>query len=120
MDDTLESVLFIAREVMVYKIPPRTSTLGHKADSWNNAPDSLIWRGRLRIIETSTLGDDATASQVALRLEDGSSGDLFASCPYTDPEAVEPVIDSSRYFVLRVIDPASQQKAFLGLGSVSL
>lgn len=31
-------------------------------------------------------------------------GDLFALCPYdpNDTSAVEPVLDSSRYFVLRI------------------
>lgn len=48
------------------------------------------------------------------------SGDEFASCLIPEGErnqAVEPVTDSSRYFVLRLIDPTNpKHRAFLGLG----
>lgn len=48
------------------------------------------------------------------------SGEEFASCLIPEGEraqAVEPVTDSSRYFVLRLVDPANPRKrAFLGLG----
>lgn len=46
------------------------------------------------------------------------AGDLFAECPVpTDKPlqtAVEPVIDSSRYFVLRIVDRESGRHAFIG------
>lgn len=47
------------------------------------------------------------------------SGDLFAMCPVPVGQrdiAVEPASDSSRNFVLRVVDPATKRHAFLGLG----
>jgi adaptin ear-binding coat-associated protein 1/2 len=46
-------------------------------------------------------------------------GSIFATCPvYADkrgPESVEKVLDSSRYFVLRIED-GSGRAAFIGMG----
>ena len=63
MTDEIESILFIAREVMgestgghtlaalmiVYQVPPRTSASGYKASDWN--VESFVWKGRLRVLE---------------------------------------------------------------------
>ena len=57
-----------------------------------------------------------------MRLEDQTSGELFAMCPLPmdgpSASAVDPVVDSSRYFVLRVVDRSGpkEQHAWLGLG----
>ena len=40
----------------------------------------------------------------------------FARAPYTDEGAVQAVLDSSRYFVLRVQDPNTGTKAHVGIG----
>ena len=49
-----------------------------------------------------------------------NSGTEFATCPIPLGEraqAVEPATDSSRYFVLRLMDQANpQRRAFVGLG----
>lgn len=49
-----------------------------------------------------------------------ASGALYAECPIPSDKpiitVVEPVIDSSRYFVLRIEDRASRRHAFIGLG----
>jgi len=50
-------------------------------------------------------------------LEDKGSGELFAACPvdaYPGP-AVEAVTDSSRYFVIRIMDDGGRS-AFIGIG----
>ncbi|KAG2452351.1 hypothetical protein HYH02_003374 [Chlamydomonas schloesseri] len=56
-----------------------------------------------------------------VRLSDQESAELFAECPLPDDgtpltTAVEPVVDSSRYFVLRVVDKETSKHAFIGLG----
>lgn len=55
-----------------------------------------------------------------LRLEQAESAELFAVCPIPSPDSAwtycEPVTDSSRYFVIRVEDPATKRHAFLGMG----
>ncbi|KAH6856841.1 hypothetical protein B0I37DRAFT_403315 [Chaetomium sp. MPI-CAGE-AT-0009] len=60
--------------------------------------------------------DQPQQLKVDILLEDPSTGSLFAAAPYTAPAAVEPTTDSSRFFALRVRDPASGHKATLGVG----
>ncbi|ORY55548.1 adaptin ear-binding coat-associated protein 1 NECAP-1 [Leucosporidium creatinivorum] len=116
MDDAYESVLFVARECYVYRIPPRTSAEGYRAASWGDMGQPL-WRGRLRVLEK---GSDVP-SKCFIRLEDANTGELFALTPYQPSKSntnggVEAVLDSSRYFVLTVVDQESGQKAYLGMG----
>jgi len=105
--DKIERCLLVKQEVFVYKIPPRQSARGYRAADWNlTSPD---WTGRLRIMEAN--------KKVKLKLEDKNSGELFAACPvdaYPGP-AVEAVTDSSRYFVIKIVDE-SGRSAFIGMG----
>ncbi|KAF9454616.1 adaptin ear-binding coat-associated protein 1 NECAP-1 [Macrolepiota fuliginosa MF-IS2] len=106
LDSEIESILYIGREVSVYKIPPLRANVGHRAGEWGDLADPL-WKGRLRIIERS--------AGVVMQFEDSQTGELFAKADY-DPErpSVEAVLDSSRYFVVRVED--SGRKAYIGMG----
>lgn len=106
MEEEIESILYIAREISVYKIPPLSANEGHRANNWGDLACPL-WKGRLRIIENS--------KGAALHLEDTQTGELFARAEY-DPlrPSVEAVLDSSRYFVVRVED--TDKKAYIGLG----
>ncbi|KAJ3569957.1 hypothetical protein NP233_g4723 [Leucocoprinus birnbaumii] len=106
LDSEVESILYIGREVSVYKIPPLRANVGYRAGEWGDLAQPL-WKGRLRIIERS--------SGTAILFEDSQTGDLFAKADY-DPErpSVEAVLDSSRYFVVRVED--SGRKAYIGMG----
>ncbi|PWN24730.1 adaptin ear-binding coat-associated protein 1 NECAP-1 [Jaminaea rosea] len=117
------STLFQSRLVYVYRLPPRSSTTsGYKANDWadpktGDLASTAIWKGRLRVVEMERKGI------CEIRLEDGETGELFALCPYTPTtshEAVEPVTDSSRYFVLRVESPnpngGPPRRAYIGMG----
>ncbi|GAB0093243.1 NECAP-like protein CG9132 [Sergentomyia squamirostris] len=105
--EAYESVLLVKQEVFVYKIPPRTTNRGYRAADWNlQEPTKNL---RLRLVSKGT--------EISIKLEDKTSGALFANCPIdTYPGvAVESVTDSSRYFVIRIQDD-NGRSAFIGLG----
>lgn len=106
MDEEIDSILYIAREISVYRIPPLNANEGYRANDWGDLACPL-WKGRLRIIENS--------KGASLNLEDAQTGELFARAEY-DPlhPSVEAVLDSSRYFVVRVEDAG--KKAYIGIG----
>ncbi|OXA58485.1 NECAP-like protein CG9132 [Folsomia candida] len=107
MDD-YESVLLILPEVFMYKIPPRATNRSYRANEWNL--DNPDWSGRLRLA--------SVGNKCVIKLEDKNSGELFAKAPideYPGP-AIEAVSDSSRYFVLRIIDDSAGRTAFIGVG----
>jgi hypothetical protein len=115
--DAIQRILFIAPSVHVYNIPPLTSTKGYVAASWtadNNKRQ--IFTARLRILETAipTANNDETVKSDIL-LEDPSNGQLFAAAPYTTTGVVEQVLDSSRFFAIRV-EGEGGRKAVLGIG----
>jgi len=103
MDDTLETTLLVIRECFVYKIPTR-GPLGFKAADWD-LPNPL-WTGRLAV--------KSRGPQAYVKLEDSNSGEVFAVCPVTEA-SIEPVNDSSRYYVLKIED-GQKRHAFIGLG----
>ncbi|VDO60648.1 unnamed protein product [Heligmosomoides polygyrus] len=59
----------------------------------------------------------AIGKRLELRLEDKSTGALYAKCPIDafPGVSIEPVTDSSRYFVIRLRNDAGQT-AFVGCG----
>ncbi|CAH1397282.1 unnamed protein product [Nezara viridula] len=105
--DSYESVLLVKNEVFVFKVPPITTNRGHKAADWNLSDPQ--WTGRMRLV--------AKDKECVLKLEDKTSGELFAKCPIDKYPglAIEPVSDSSRYFVLRIQDD-NGRSAFIGVG----
>ncbi|CAJ0587199.1 unnamed protein product, partial [Mesorhabditis spiculigera] len=102
-----ESVSLVKPEVFIYRIPPLSTNKGHKAADWNlDTPD---WTGRLRLV--------AIGKKLELRLEDKGSGQLYAKAPVESYPGVgvESVSDSSRYFVIRLVNE-NGQTANVGLG----
>ncbi|GFR47402.1 hypothetical protein Agub_g9119 [Astrephomene gubernaculifera] len=106
-----ELVKWSCKEGYVYvPIPPAGAT-GHRADKW----DVDKW---LKALKVELVAQD---DNMLVRLSDQETSELFAECPLPCDgtpltTAVEPVVDSSRYFVLRVVDPETDKHAFIGLG----
>ncbi|KAI9649535.1 hypothetical protein NHQ30_002115 [Ciborinia camelliae] len=115
--DTLQRILFIAPSVHVYNIPPLTSNKGYVASTWtadNNKRQ--IFTARIRILETAIPDKNGEEKVKAdILLEDPSNGQLFAAAPYTVTGVVEQVLDSSRFFAVRVQGEGGM-KAVLGIG----
>mmetsp|Transcript_18306 Transcript_18306/g.42849 ORF Transcript_18306/g.42849 Transcript_18306/m.42849 type:complete len:349 (-) Transcript_18306:136-1182(-) len=104
-DDEIEYALLHKREVMVYQVPPAASAAGHKAEDWKQC----IWRGKMRVV--------GKGQDLAIKLLDAGNESLFAQCsiPNGDHEKfVERVVDSSRYFVLKITN--GNRHAFIGVG----
>lgn len=101
-----ERVLTVKPEVLVYRLPPRPSNRGYRAADWGL--DKPSWTGRMRIVVLN--------NKLTIKLED-RTGELFAKAPVdTYPSVVvESVLDSSRYFVLRISDDGDRT-AFIGIG----
>ncbi|KAJ4967859.1 hypothetical protein NE237_014560 [Protea cynaroides] len=107
-EESFEHTLLVVREVSVFKIPPRSTSGGYKCGEWLQS--DKIWSGRLRVVSCK--------ERCEIRLEDPHSGDLFAACfvhPGQRENSVETVLDSSRYFVLKIEDGTGKH-AFIGLG----
>ena len=115
--EDIQRVLFIASKIHVYQIPPLASNKGHTAATWTEKEP--IFTARLRIVESAGSASDREGQNAnlstSIRLEDPSSGELFAAAPYTHPSAVAHCVDSSRFFAVRVVGDGGM-KATLGIG----
>ncbi|KAL3502691.1 hypothetical protein ACH5RR_037140 [Cinchona calisaya] len=109
-EEAIELILFQVPECYVYLIPPRISSASYRADEWN--VNEWAWEGALKVI--------SKGEECIIRLEDKSTGELYAQAFLRDgePHPVEAVIDSSRYFALRVEENIGGRlrHAFIGLG----
>ncbi|XP_021718271.1 uncharacterized protein At1g03900-like [Chenopodium quinoa] len=109
-DDPIELVLFHVPECYVYIIPPRKTAASYRADEWD--VNKWAWEGVLKVI--------SKGEECIIRLEDKSTGELYARAFLRKGEQhpVEPVIDSSRYFVLRIEENIGGRlrHAFVGIG----
>lgn len=102
-------------------MPPRTSQSGYKAAEWD--VEKFLWKGRMRVVEIGErceikLEVSAPSGRRVRRskTQDSNTGELFATVHYATPwTQVEPVLDSSRYFVLRV-EGEGGKRAYIGMG----
>ncbi|KAI4165471.1 MAG: hypothetical protein LQ342_000881 [Letrouitia transgressa] len=129
--DSIQRNLFLCPLVHIYAIPPLRSLKGYTTTSWTpltdpTSPSSAPVRTRLRVLETAVSDPGAKKDEggeeeekqrisTSVLLEDPATNELFAAAPYTDPAVVEPVLDSARFFALRVVGEGGR-KAVLGIG----
>ncbi|XP_028761723.1 uncharacterized protein At1g03900 [Neltuma alba] len=110
IDEAIELVLFQVSECYVYIIPPRKSAASYRADEWD--VNKWAWEGTLKVVSKGEL--------CIIKLEDRKTGELYARAFLRngEPHPVEPVIDSSRYFVLRIEENIGGRlrHAFIGIG----
>eukprot|EP00262_Sarcandra_glabra_P006976 TRINITY_DN19542_c0_g1_i1.p1 TRINITY_DN19542_c0_g1~~TRINITY_DN19542_c0_g1_i1.p1 ORF type:complete len:289 (+),score=63.45 TRINITY_DN19542_c0_g1_i1:103-969(+) len=108
--EAIELLLFQVTECYVYLIPPRKTAASYRADEWN--VNKWIWEGALKVI--------SKGEECIIKLEDKTTGELYARAFLRngEPHPVEAVIDSSRYFVLRVEENIGGRlrHAFIGVG----
>ncbi|KAE9456039.1 hypothetical protein C3L33_12038, partial [Rhododendron williamsianum] len=82
----------------------------YRADEWN--VNKWAWEGTLKVV--------SKGEECIIRLEDKTTGELYARAFLRDgePHPVEAVIDSSRYFVLRIEEDIGGRlrHAFIGIG----
>ncbi|OQR82664.1 adaptin-like protein [Achlya hypogyna] len=110
----MAQTLFQEKNVWVYQIPVLTGD--PRADAWDI--DKPLLTGSLKVLQTN---DDCCVQLFEPSVDDAAPV-LFASCPVDiDAERsltvfVQYCVDSSRYFVLRVVDPTTKRSAFVGIG----
>ncbi|KAJ8749246.1 hypothetical protein K2173_018725 [Erythroxylum novogranatense] len=108
--EAIELLLFQVAECYAYVIPPRKSAASYRADEWN--VNKWAWEGTLKVI--------SKGEECIIRLEDKTTGELYARAFLRkgEPHPVESVIDSSRYFVLRIEESIGGRirRAFIGIG----
>merc|ERR1719313_1207342 len=102
----VESLLWTCKECYVYQIPPLKNESGHRANDWD--VNKWLWQGKLKVT--------AKGTTLTIILHDPTSGEVFAACPVKEQgsKAVDQVIDSSRYFALR-IDDGKGRHAYVGM-----
>ncbi|KAL7476119.1 hypothetical protein ACHAW6_001997 [Cyclotella cf. meneghiniana] len=122
---TIEQRLLKVDELFVYRIPPMKSAEGHRAELWDLSKP-LSTCSLLVVRRDDSLCIDIMAERPKPNAPAGAKESyLFAqsnakvdlSKPGNQLERwVVPVVDSSRYFALRIRDPNSGREAFIGIG----
>eukprot|EP01036_Dinobryon_divergens_P024534 gene24534-32996_t len=121
MENTPEIIVLSIRECFVYKIPPLRTASGHRAEDWKL--ENPLFSGCLKIFQA-----DSKLRIVVYSPKDGKSAifdeniQIFCESRIEVKPGenilsfVDGVIDSSRYFVIRVQDPSSSRSTMVGVG----
>jgi adaptin ear-binding coat-associated protein 1/2 len=118
----IEQKLLSIPEVFVYKVPPLRTPSGHRAEDWGLADP--LYTGMLRMFQADTkLRIVLYAYRDTTTLKETDDNLIpFGECPIeVKPKEdiiafVDAVIDSSRYFVIKLKDPNSTRTTSIGIG----
>ncbi|KAH9259432.1 hypothetical protein BASA81_002475 [Batrachochytrium salamandrivorans] len=117
-EEELVQTVVSFHEVFTYRVPPLTSNAaGYRAEQWNleapfsTGPMAVFSKGEVILIKISSPGRGLIA-QVTIQLDLDRLSSPEAKLDYW----VEQTKDSSRYFVLRMVDQKTKKKALLGVG----
>lgn len=95
--ELIDITLMNKRVANVFKIPPMSSSKGHKAEEWRG---NQVWTGLCRVMM-----DNLNRCKVQLINE--ADGTLFAQSMIPDNESYEQYVqrcyDSSRFFALQLV-----------------
>lgn len=121
-EPVFEQTILTVSECFVYKVPPLRTASGHRAEDWGL--DKPVFTGALKMFQA-----DVKFRIVIYRLKDSSTtltSDenliYFAECPIeVKPKGditafVDAVIDSSRYYVLKIQDLKTSRSTLIGIG----
>lgn len=98
--------------VRVFSIPTFTGPI--KASDWTDN----IWNGRLQVLSKPGTNSDSEKNLIILLLD--TEGKEFARGSYpgsnSGKPSIEPTMDSSRFFSMKLVDPSSGSAAIVGIG----
>lgn len=111
-------------ECFLYRIPPMKSSGGHRAEDWNLANAlatcSLDMIEKDDVLLVNLMSDrpktDGPKGATEKFLFAQSQMDLMTSEKTSTSYWAEAVVDSSRYFVLRIFNPQTKREATIGIG----
>lgn len=106
----LRQTLMTQDECFVYKVPPLATASGYRANEWNLAQP----------LQTCGFQVERRDNDLFLLFTMENHTKLFALSKIADGEhvqrSVEPVLDSSRYFVTKIMQQTDNRTALLGFG----
>ena len=121
----IEQRLLKIDEVFIYRIPPMRSADGHRAEDWNLAKPlatcSLLVARRDNDLCINIMagrpkpGAPEGATETYLFAQSEIHVDVTSSSQKLE-YWVNPVVDSSRYFAVRIKDSKTGREAFIGVG----
>lgn len=121
----MEQRLLKIDEVFIYRIPPMRSADGHRAEDWNLAKPlatcSLIVARRDNDLCINIMGERPKPGAPAGAMENYLFAQSDVQVDFSNPSHkidhwVNPVVDSSRYFAVRIKDSKTGREAFIGVG----